>query len=638
MHQLNKCFAVVLLAVLITISSFAAPVKAQQTVGLFQNDTNSFEGYTIFARARDSAAYLLDHHGRLVKTWKTGGISMGGVPYLLENGHILWMVRGVVGIRILEFDWDGNLVWDYVDASPDYTQHHDIQQLPNGNVIVLLRDIYSATEAFAAGRDTLRLSTDTIWLEMVMEIQPTGPTSGTVVWEWTGWDHLVQDFNPAKNNFGIVEDHPELMDFNYGNTGRDWLHANALSYNPVLDQIIISNRRTSELWVIDHSTTTAEAASHSGGNNGMGGDIIYRWGNPVAYRAGDSTTMTLYGQHDTHWIAEGLPGAGNFMAFSNGDGSTGSWVVEAVSPVLPNGQYPSLLSGEAHAPAAATWTYNDTPPDSYYAPNRSGASRLPNGNTLLCHATLGEFREVTTAGDIVWLYVSPIVASGPIAQNDPISDNAIFRCYRFPVDYPAFDGRDMTPTSALEIYPVTISGTATLPAQPIQQDTVIAITAEILADSGIASAIVMVDTGTGYFSMTLLDDGTAQDGSAGDGIFGALLGQISVETNVSYYVEVVDGSAAAELVNDPPNPPSTVYRFEVQYNCGNIDGILSSVPSDIADLTYLVSYLFGGGPIPPGLYAANVDGLDDGGLPVDVADLTYLVAYLFLGGEAPVCN
>jgi hypothetical protein len=67
------------------------------------------------------------------------------------------------------------------------------------------------------------------------------------------------------------------------------------------------------------------------------------------------------------------------------------------------------------------------------------------------------------------------------------------------------------------------------------------------------------------------------------------------------------------------------------YICGDVD---SSTAVNVADLTYLVDYLFFGGSAPPILEAANVDG--SGG--INVADLTYLVDYLFFGGPQPVCE
>jgi len=79
-------------------------------------------------------------------------------------------------------------------------------------------------------------------------------------------------------------------------------------------------------------------------------------------------------------------------------------------------------------------------------------------------------------------------------------------------------------------------------------------------------------------------------------------------------------------------------HVRVTFLCGDIDGITGpGGPTDVADLTYLVAYLFKGGPAPPVIAAANVDGIVGPGGPVDVADLTYLVAYLFKGGPAPVC-
>src|SRR5690606_15913622 len=107
---------------------------------------------------------------------------------------------------------------------------------------------------------------------------------------------------------------------------------NAIDYNPQLDQIMISTREFSELWIIDHSTTTAEAAGHTGGRSGKGGDILYRYGNPAAYNRGTRADQKFFYQHDAQWIEPGLPGAGNILVFNNGwnrvDGSSFSSVIE----------------------------------------------------------------------------------------------------------------------------------------------------------------------------------------------------------------------------------------------------------------------------------------------------------------------
>ena len=71
-------------------------------------------------------------------------------------------------------------------------------------------------------------------------------------------------------------------------------------------------------------------------------------------------------------------------------------------------------------------------------------------------------------------------------------------------------------------------------------------------------------------------------------------------------------------------------------NRGNVDDVIGGGgPVDVGDLTWLVAYLFTGGPPPPCIEQGNVDGVTGGGGPVDVGDLTYLVAYLFTGGPAP---
>jgi len=71
-------------------------------------------------------------------------------------------------------------------------------------------------------------------------------------------------------------------------------------------------------------------------------------------------------------------------------------------------------------------------------------------------------------------------------------------------------------------------------------------------------------------------------------------------------------------------------------NRGNVDGITSiGGPIDVADLTYLVNYLFQCGYLPPCVEEGNIDGSSGQGGPIDVADLTYLVNYLFNSGDTP---
>jgi len=211
--------------------------------------------------------------------------------------------------------------------------------------------------------------------------------------------HLIQDYSATKNNYGNVAAHPELIC-----PGADgskipsfWNHMNAIYYHPKLDQIILSVRGNSEAWVIDHSTTRAEAAGHSGGKNGKGGDLLYRWGNPIMYRAGTKSDQKLYQQHDVQWIEEGLPGAGDILAFNNGLGRNYSTVDEFTPPVDGNGNY-SLTAGKALVPPISTGRTKATPPASLYAEAISGAQRLPNGNTLICDGTHGTFTEVTSDG------------------------------------------------------------------------------------------------------------------------------------------------------------------------------------------------------------------------------------------------
>jgi len=398
------------------------------------------EGYTLFAPLQSKTTTLMDNDHQTIQEW-TSDYPPGHSVYLLETGNLLRtgttttkvFDTGGAGGVVEEFDWDGELVWEFVYDDAEHRAHHDIEPMPNGNVLVIAWEMVSAEEAIAAGRDPDLLTEGELWVDHLVEVN----RDGEIVWEWHVWDHLIQDHDPDKANYGDVAAHPERIDLNYQVSGppggADWNHTNSVDYSPELDQIMLSVRNFSEIWIIDHSTTTAEAASHTGGLSGRGGDLLYRWGNPAAYRAGDAADQQLFVQHDAQWILPGLPGAGNVLVFNNGTGRPGgdhSTVDELVLPSDGVGGY-ALEDGAAFGPDAPAWTYIADPASGFYAERISGAQRLPNGNTLVCRGTDGYVFEVTAASEVVWTYVAP--AMGP-------KGTSIFRAERYPPDFPGLAG------------------------------------------------------------------------------------------------------------------------------------------------------------------------------------------------------
>lgn len=312
-------------------------------------------------------------------------------------------------------------------------------------------------EAIAAGRDPNFFTEDaqTLWPEHVIEVNPQ---NDSIVWEWHLWDHLIQDFDPEQENYGSIAEHPELIDLNAVSTTPDFVHFNAVDYNAELDQIILSAHAYSEIWVIDHSTTTAEAATHSGGNAGKGGDILYRWGNPARYGAGDETDRKLFRQHDAQWITEGED-AGKIMVFNNGVGrpcpppcNGYSSIDIIVPPVDDLGNYDN--STMPFLPTNYDWHYVKPDSLSFYSSFISGVQRLANEHTLVCSGAQKTFFELNENDEVIWEYVNPMFANNPLSQGDsPASASIVFRAYRYLDDYPGLNGQDLTPGNFLELNP-----------------------------------------------------------------------------------------------------------------------------------------------------------------------------------------
>lgn len=437
-----------------------------QTVGLFLNTPKAFAGYTLLAPKHNTITYLIDNSGRVVHQWKSG-YEPGQSAFLLPNGHLLRAAMlkvpggtgGGEGGRVEEYDWDGKLVWGFDHATREHQLHHDIKPMPNGHVLALMVERKSREEAVAAGFDASQLRDDYLVPDAVVEIEPILPDGGRIVWEWHVWDHLIQNADRSKPNYGNVAAHPELIDVacNGRATPAFWNHLNSIAYNAKSDQIMLSARGCNEIWIIDHGTTANEAAGHSGGKHGKGGDLICRWGNPAAYMRGTAADRQLIQQHDAEWIPDGSPGAGHITIFNNGYERGWSSIEEIVPPTDSAGHY-FLAPGKAYGPDKPVWHYEAKNRADFFSSEISGAHRLPNGNTLICAGVVGNLFEVTPTGETVWQYVNPVVRGGILAQGEtPGKDmrghlwNAVFKVHRYAPDYAGLRGRDLTQKGVIEL-------------------------------------------------------------------------------------------------------------------------------------------------------------------------------------------
>jgi hypothetical protein len=252
-----------------------------------------------------------------------------------------------------------------------------------------------------------------------------------------------------------------------------------------LDQIVVSSRDFSEIWIIDHSTTTAEARTSSGGNSGKGGDIIYRYGNPQVYGRGTSEDQVLFKQHNIAWIPDDVPNGGSLSVFNN-QWMTNRSRVERLTPPLDGFNY-SIDDGQAFGPSEPDWTY-DAP--SFFSNRISGVQFLSNGNAFICSGNKGRFIEVTEDGDIVWEYINPVRSSfGPATQGEPIFQNSVFRALRYEPDYLAFEGKDLTPGNPIELEPFDFGCVITATEESIMEangfqiiQTLVSNTLEVLSE------------------------------------------------------------------------------------------------------------------------------------------------------------
>ncbi len=415
--------------------------------GVISNVSAISEGYILSGSFMGDTTELFDKNGTVVFRWIHTDIDTTKKPkvvrtatngyscYLLENGNLLRSCNppglkvgpGAAPVNgvIQEVGRDGKVLWADTIADLNQSLHHDFKPLflPNGDMNILAVSFVTVDsgDASAAGVDkTVYGTLKSFQVEKIIEIKPdrTGAGNSQIVWEWHLLDHVASQANIAA--------HPELFDGTHPAWPafpQQWVHLNGIDFNANKNLIVFSSRVFSEVYVIDHSTTTAQAAGSTGGTYGKGGDILYRWGHPSNYIVQFDTVLVpadtqivTFPKKDTiitaahteikrksqpgdfvnclhcpTWIPEGYRNAGNIMFFHNNSDPNmkqlGCSQAVEINPWDANGNLQKISIGAATAPLTPSWAYNST--DSMYSASMSSAIRMKKGNTLIHEAYPG---------------------------------------------------------------------------------------------------------------------------------------------------------------------------------------------------------------------------------------------------------
>jgi hypothetical protein len=378
---------------------------------------------------------LIDEDGRLVNRWQDpDGYSGGAGMYLTERGTLVRTLlignsgragAGAGGL-IREYNWDGDVIWDFVYDDPTYWTHHDIELLPNGNVLITAFETVVLDETGSCRNTDGSINRAPVpqgrQLDHLIEVKPDyeNGAGGEIVWEWHLCDHLGAD-DPGKWSG------PQ----NY----------NSIDYHPERDHILIGCNACNELFIIDHDTTSAEA-------KGPAGDFIYRWGNPANF--GVSGDRVLGSQHTVRFIKSEFGvnlgsdknkgqrkkakrnNVGNIILYNNRHTACESPGCSAVIEIEPpydeaTNSYTAPEAGVGYLPTDGAveieQIVDETGPRAFFSPFLSSGQKLPNKKYLIdvgAGFPVTEFLEMNDAGSVYWKYIPPVATFSP--GRSPASD------------------------------------------------------------------------------------------------------------------------------------------------------------------------------------------------------------------------
>lgn len=422
------------------------PYFISAQMGIRYNSLNATDGFTLLSNGIGTA--LINNCGKVVKKWDI--TFPENHCKILPDGKILYSKNNAIH----EVNWEDDKVIEIPVKTDNFYLDYEIIKLKNGNYLCLGREEVSLSTLQSHGYNYSNTTPEVS--DIVIEVNP----KGEVVWRWNLLDHVIQDKFPSKKSYGVLKDHPEKLNINaiatYDWNNTETFMINGMDYNEELDQIVLSVRKLSEIAIIDHSTTTAEAKTSSGGKYNKGGDILYRYGNPANYNRGSASDQQLYFQHNPNWIQYG-PDKGKIIIFNNLLSSKTYSRVEIIQPPLkPDGSY-EITDDKPFQPLKPEKEFGTKAgQEKIYSRYTSGAKVLPNGNIAITEGQSNRLLEIDPDGVKVWEYFVP-------------NSSYIFRAERYASDYQAFNDKNMSASGTLE-FPSSSYACMLFPSETLEED------------------------------------------------------------------------------------------------------------------------------------------------------------------------
>ena len=375
---LTRFGASIVVSLIFTFLAFAAPTIFPTGTTIYKPD-EAFSSYILISdhttlgnhseaamRAQGTVpddVRLIDMNGNLVHSWTVE-------PYfnkrsrLLPNGNLVTVGRNR---RIVEYDWDGNIVWTHEGIG----SVNDMRVLSNGNKLLVAHEPMPsefqqqvqdqvATQWWderKRGTEEEQLSAD------LYEVN----ADGEIVWEWHAYNHLdLNRWSPATppGDWLHVNSMAPLPE-------NKWYDAGDLRFKP--GNILLNARNIDSVYIIDKETK----------------EIV--WEGTHNYNGGMSHS------HEPEMIEKGLPGAGNILLFDNGLFTTnrvhtGQTYIVELNPTTQEVEWIYETEGYSNM--------------KFFSKTMGTQKRLPNGNTFISEDNTGRLFQVKPDKTIVWEFVN----------------------------------------------------------------------------------------------------------------------------------------------------------------------------------------------------------------------------------------